>query len=728
MDPFAAPPMPTPPMAPPAPAGSGLGDPFAPPPPLLPVGPVLPDWWTKPKRPKAAHVLAAAERHKEDHAPRVAIAREMMEWLTGERIAHFSRYQDLIEAHEVELAPITDLIDEHNRVRSFVANMQWSFSCPGRAAFDKEENAAKEDYLHLVWERWEEQHAANGYGVLRDTLPDFAQKYALLVTFLAPDPANAETGIAVRLIDPATVYPVWSGARGLVAVYRTYTADAADVLGNFGDPEGKVERKLRKIAKGDDGEYDPLHEAEVVEYWDGWWGMVLYGGEVLRTWEHGYGRPPFVVTAACYAQSGLAATPDAGGAAGYGILGANRPEPGTALAGSGRALDLARTYQPFLWRRLRAHGLEESVLGILVTLLRRNMAPPVVHKRSLVSEDMGDVEIDTREKGVTGIRDDDAIEPFPNLPSPEIVTPLMAMVGQNRQTGMAPGILMGANPGAQTSGSAMDIMAQAGYESWTPVVAVVETHVAAIARGCLEIVRDWGAAFNADDRLGVLYVPRRKPPLAPGVLSAEHELTPEMVERSGVRVQVRLRRFNPTGIGALVSGLQMLDALGWIDPRTGIEMVGFTDDPDSVLERVRDRMLEDVPEVQQAQTLKRLRDQAARAFAAGDQASAEEYITQALYVAEVMQMGMAQKMVQMQSLMAGLTGPPGMPGAAVPPAPGPGIGPGPAEPPLPGVPMPRPPVPPGPVVGGQSLPGYGIDTGTQGGSPIGPRGPQVVQG
>ena len=433
----------------------------------------------------------------------------------------------------------------------------------------------------------------------------------------------------------------------------------------------------------------------MVEYWDRNWGLVAFDGTLLRTWEHGYGHVPFVIAYGCFGQQGFTRNPDGGQA-----IDRDDVIRGVSLQ-SDRATDLARMAQPFLWRRLRTHAMEESIGGRLLTMLRRSINPPLVAKQGLLSAQEGDPQIENDEGGVTKIRDDDAIEALPNLPQPEVMQPLLNLIGQNRQTGMAPGLLMGQNPAAQTSGTALDILAQGGFEKWSPLAMVIERFHAAVGRRCLELVRDWGEVLGPENDRGVLVAPRRFPPEA--ATSPWHEVTPDLIRRTGVRITATLSKFNPQSLGPVGNGLVIAKSMNAIDRRSIIRILGYTNDIEGTLRRIEEDQLDEVPEVLQAKTLELLTGQANRALMAGDEESARNLLMKARWVAEQMQIAQMQKMQGLMEMAGGMGGM--------------GMGGDPGGPP-PGAPPPsQPQAGPGP---GASLPQFGIPTGTEGGRPPGP--------
>lgn len=683
MDPMTGMPVEPPPLGPMPPEEPIFAEPPAEEiPPVIKVGPTLPRWYRKPSRPKPEDVLHDAQVEKEDHQQRLDQIDEMIDVLNGARIGRFERDEELIEAGEIEVFRITDIVDEHNSACTWVAGMDVSFEAKSRDVVDRDEAAAKEDFLMYLYERWSARHAEAGFGSLQWALADILQRTGMICTWIRDDPNDPELGLDIRMIDPASVFPIYEGVRGLAKVFRVYRGTAADVIGYFGDDEGAVERKVRKIARSETtGKYDHRYQGEIVEYYDRHWAMVCFEGEMIRTWEHGLGQPPFVITPGCFGQQGFTRAP-----------GARRPWNrydilrGVIAVEPHRSEDLARIYQPFLFRRLRAHYQEEALAGRLMTMARRTLNPPTVLKQGLLSQQDGIPDIDTSEGGTTAIRDDDALEPFPYSPDPHIYQPLMMLVGQNRQTGMPPSLVMGQGIPAQTSGTAIDIAAQNGLEKWTPLVLCVEAHLTHVGQRALEIVRDWGDILGGEGNLGVIEVPKRNPAKGPDEISPFHELTPEIVRRTGTRVSARMSKFNPLTLGAVANALIMLKSMNAIDQRSVIRIAGFDPDIEGVLQRIEEDLLNEVPEIKQSKTLRTLKKQALRALALDDKETAEEIAMEALYVGGQMQLSSLAKlkmiagasdppMNAMQEMPMGPDGMPLPPGVA-PPPPGPGGMPG----------------------------------------------------
>lgn len=662
MDPFAVDPMLQDPMMDPMMGGMPM-DPYAIPPPgplemLEPVPPEVeefvppgpqstPVWYQPPAKPKAEDILEEAERERSDHQDRIAVAMEMTRRLNMELTGIFKRDREMIEIGEMERGVLTDLRDEHDAYCSHIAAMDWNVSVPLKDSIDREETIAKEDAIHYYFECFQRQHSNAGYASLRWALPDILGKYGMLAASLVIDPTNDECGLRFQMIDPATVFPVFEGGMGLARVYRIYEATASQVIGSFYDAEGGVQKKVKKLATANK-RYDPHHVAEVVEYWDREHVMVLFEGKEVLYRKHGYTKVPFKIKYGGFGQQGFTQTTRLANHDGIHIR-----NYGTSSSDIRRE-DLMRIAQPFLLRRVKAHDIEEAWMGLMLTAGRREMFPMWLQQLNIQSHNEGGVDVKQVEGGRIIARDDDMLTPQPPLLSPNTINAVNALTAQNKQTGMASGVIMGQMPGGQTTGSAIDILNSAGLEKWRPLVTIIEEFLTELAEFALELIRDWGGVLGMDGNYGVIEIPRRNPNPRTGEAPA-HDLTPKVLRTHGIRCKVTLRRFNPHNLTQVANGLAIAYNMGILDKRTIIELLGVTDNPDAILNRIDEDLLDEVPEVKQEKTLRNLFTKAKIAEQRGDMESARDCMNRAYFIASQMQ---ARAMIGMPADGGGLPGVP----------------------------------------------------------------------
>ena len=166
-------------------------------------------------------------------------------------------------------------------------------------------------------------------------------------------------------------------------------------------------------------------------------------------------------------------------------------------------------------------------------------------------------------------------------------------------------------------------------------------------------------------------------------------MTPDLLQATGIRVKVKLHKFNPMSLAPIGNGLSIASSLGVVDKRTMISTLGITTDPDGMLQRIEDEALEQVPEVLQARTLKRYVKQAEEAAEREDFDTAEELLAEVQFIAEQLQQIQQDKQLAKQDAAMQNQMQQGQ-------------------------------LAQGPQPQGQSLPSMGTPTGTEGGRPPGP--------
>jgi hypothetical protein len=599
---------------------------------FVPPGPQsLPVNYVPPPKPKLDDILEEAEQERQDHTERIELAMLTQQYLNLERtgVLHKNHIED-IKSGRMLKGRLTDLRDEHDAYVAHIASMDWSCNIPLKDSIDKEETIAKEDAAHYFFECFQRQHSNAGNGSLKAAIPDTLGKYGMLAASLVIDPLNDECGLRFQMLDPATVFPVFEGGMGLARVYRVYQATASQVIGSFFDATGTLAKKVKKEASADK-RYDPHYMGEVTEYWDKEWVMVAWEGKELLCRRHGYCKVPIKIKYGSFGMQGFTQTShlvDGDGVIRH-AFGANRSH-------DVRRRDLKRIAQPFLARRFEAHDIEEGIMGVFNTAMMRQLEPPTRQYLNLQSQNEGSIKAKQGQGETTVLRDDDKMEDAPPVFTPDVVNAVMANLTQNKQTGMASGVIMGQMPGGQTNGSAIDILGQAGTEKFRPLVTTEEEWLTELIEWAFELVRDWGPILGMEGNLGVVEIPRRNPNPRTGEAPA-HELTPEVLRRVGIRASVTLRRFNPNNLTQLINGLGVMYNMGAIDIRGIIDTVGITNNPDAMIDRIDDEKLDQVPEVLQEKTLRRLYKQAEIAEKRGDMESARENMNRAYFIASQMQ-------------------------------------------------------------------------------------------
>jgi hypothetical protein len=672
-----------------------LAVPAAPPPTLgailpdLDLGPPLP-WpgYTPPPKPKVADVLAAAERERELHEPRVQQGYEMLRRynLDPALRGYFTRDRKGIIDGEIETFPDPAIRNETDAIVSFVAQMDRSIEAIHRLSIERDEAQAKEDAAAYILENQQRQYGREGGSLLSAAKAFCLVVFGMVAEFHGIDVDNDEVGLRFRLLDPNVVYPIWEGPRGLGQVYMKYETNAARAIGTFGNHPKFKESVVRKSAGGASA-FDPNFMGTVVEYWDRHWCMVCWQDEAVLTFAHAYNRVPFNITPGNFGQPANVTAPHL-----------MRYPDGTFWTDD-RKEDYKRLYQPFLWREVPLHEIKEALVGRLVTDARDARDPARVLYAGVLTFD-DDTVIDTRAKAINKLRDDDKLEEITNTPDPSILQPLWATITAAEATSRPSSLMAGNAPMSQGSGTALNVLGRAGLEKWSLPVLTLEQHETNGLEMDFALWRDFGAALGMEGDRGVLYVPRSRPNPVTGDAAA-HEVTPELLRRVGIRVKVALHRFNPEDLPMLAQGVGMLKNVNLIPDRQAIRVLGYTTDVEGAIAEIRRDMLEQTPVMQMLHTLNGIIEEMQQAAWREDFESFEQKLAELEFVAgqyeiqqftqeaQLMQTRMLRQQMQRQQMQ--------MQG-------GMGMGMGPSM---------------------NGMTGYmGLPTGTQGGSPMGQRGPQ----
>lgn len=614
-----------------------------------PRGPKKPIWYHSRRSPlKPEDIQRKAQMEREEHSYRLAMIGEMNSILNTERSGYFLRDRRARQLGEVEKFTSSSIRDEHDLLCSFIGQMNWSWQSPYNDMTERNEAMAKNAYMKLVEEDWRRNHSAQGMGgPLKIAIPDTFSRFGMAAVFIAPDSTNEATGIDLRMLDPATIFPVFSGKRGLTDVFVIYNAPPEKVIGDFGD---EVRSKVNKIiaAEGNGKAVtDPYWQGELIEHWDLEWVSVIYQGQRIKKWRHGYYKVPFIIKYGCFGMQGFTSTPM------YEISDEGGGRHVSDLDGwDDRRMDLARKAQPFLARRIVTQYQEEKFGSRLMTMFRMSMNPPMVLRSSPMTARFLNPKIDTREGGMSRIGQDDELEPLELFPDNGVVTGLQALFESNRMTGIARGMMTPISPGTQSSGTALEIMTDAGYERWAPMAMIIEEFLSEIGERCCEIWLEHGDKLGPKRTRGSLMVPLSHPdPVTKSSLSIE--LTSEMVEQVGTRVSCVLFRISMGSLAPTSNALGLLYDKGLIDDRLAIELLRVTDDPDLVIDRIKAKKMDMIPIIEQYDIMDMYAKSAKAAKERGDLHDATRMVFRMARLAEAMQAEWAVE--QVKKLQAELT-------------------------------------------------------------------------
>jgi hypothetical protein len=587
------------------------------------VGP-KPPYWYKPERslPPLTEIIDLAHTERSDHSLRV-IQSTLFESRVGlEFSSVFDRDVDWVKVGEIEQWQSPLLRNEHDALIAFIESQVVQPRAPRRSLTDAEESAGKEDYFLEALKDWERTHLISGDGTLLSSLGYDATVHAMWSIYLAPDPGNYRTGQRYRRVDPKIVYPIFEGDRGVGHVYVVHDALAKDMLAWYGD-QGPATRAIRSMATTKDGKVDLYASHECIYYCNRTWEALIWGGKLIKKFKHKRWRVPWVILPFCWRRMTSSVTVGPSYSTGMfnEVLAPN--DQGIMTIASSRQRDLARVHEPFLGPRLPLHDQMEKIASRLLTGVRRAQNPPLVWQRPLNYGNKPPPEVANWEGGLTEIPEAAtgaaAIDTLPTLPVAEAMDPLMQIITTSLQAGVPLPLLQGSTLGAQSSGSAIDVLMQSGFDKWIPVLKGVQAGLTEVAHTMLLNVKDWGSTMG-EGVSGVLEIPRRTPEKYG--ISAVHQLTPDMLERTDCYLDISLARFNLQGMLQAATTLATIrNQVGVMSKREAAELLAYTNNVERSLQMRRDEELEETPGVLEAMTIEHLYEELYAAYVTGDMES-----------------------------------------------------------------------------------------------------------
>jgi hypothetical protein len=650
-------------------------------------------------KPSVSEATELAESLHADHALRIGQSREMCEAYDGDRPGYFKEDEEDILNDVIETMPLTTLRQMYDFRCGFIAMHEPYARLMNRDAIERDEAMAVEELVHYDF-RCEERQFATQWGAdLRLTEAAHLQRYGMLVGLDILDPKDAYCGLAMSLIDPGTVYPVFAGAGGLQEVVRIYEDEAPNIAGNYGGKPGTPENagiasKIKSLTgmKRRDISTSPLNRHKVTEVWNRDWVTVIVDDEIeVHAYKHGYRRVPFTIVVGSFDLPAAAS-------AGYGREGEMLTTSYGEVLINDSSIDIARRYRPYDWKKLRTHKIAEAVAGRQLTTLKWAINPHKVLEK--------DPQMGRNQEPLGPLRPGETTTVLmPNKMS--LVTPIVdpqAMAGvnmalaANAQAGILGQLASGTVP-PQTSGSALNGLIELGGAADVALVRLIQLFKRLRAQWRLELRRDFGGMLGKQGDLGVISVPNTSrssdTPL--------YRVKPDMIRRTGCDVEVDLHNFRPdVTVAQYLSTLRTPSAvtgMPLISDETARRKLKAVPDPDREAERIEDEQLMAMPTIARLRRLRRLEREKQMALDEGDDETVDDAQAAILQLQFLQEADVMSGQAPMTPEMAPGGGGGGQQFAMPPP--------GNATPQLPGT----------------SLPEQGIGVGTEGGRPPGSTGP-----
>lgn len=604
----------------------------------------------------------------------------------GDLLARFERHLRFFdpETPEVGVNPNFDpdseqfwvssmLRDEEELAAGTIGTADVTYLAEARTSADRDEAEMKESFLYYLRREAIRQYSRQQGGGSRQIAEvKNAFRYGRLISrnTIMPNVRPGACPFSQVLMNPATVFPTWDGLgdNGLETVTRVYIQSVRKTLAEHGDGKG-AEKKLLHNADSQTAKNLTLDsDVEVIEYWDRKWYAVFAAGILIKgPVAHDYGEVPFIYT---LMELGEASNTDAPA----------RSKAGTSKRRPSRNETLARQGQSAIAGRIVTHTQREAMLGRLFTSFLTADNPATIEIQAIGNDGEPATELSAGEGARNTLPPGHDLKPFPKTDLPATTQVLLSASGEDMSRSSKSPAAYGLTP-SQTTGFAIEGMVESSKHKDAPIIDCIQRHLAECGEQCLREFADFGHLLGDDGNRGRLRVPYQQP----GQDSdPTFELTPDIIKRTGVAVEVELSVLRIQSLNVMLNALSMAQQKGWITRDQAIRMAklpGYRN-PWRTMQEIDIEGLKEMPQYKLAHLVK--------------------------YAFEVERDPALAELILRQMLTGGVPG--GGPGG-MPPPPGPGGPAGPGGPP-----------PPNPAqTPGMSLPGLGQPPGPGTGAPQGPR-------
>ena len=640
--------------------------------------PNRPRWYKKPPKPDIATVTSTARKD-------YAAYQVLRERFKDDVDAYFNRtwgrfksdqgadpYFDESTAH-VGIA----LSSEINMRAAILAEHDITYTVPPMTPDLEDETQKEENFLYYMDDLAERRHANRAGGSFKYDVAWNLQIYGRAIVRRVIDLNDSEDPMDEVLIDPATACPIWGGKHGLLRLTRWYSGTVFDVCRDYDVAATVLTKPKGKNVDGQDFKTLSIENTiNVIEWWDDdWYGVFTEDGRTIKAMsEHKYGEVPFIVQLVSRGLPSMFSDPSA------------NPVSPSDTGGARQRNDLKMKGLGAIYWLKFTHRQREAFYGKIYDALLKSDNPPIWLGMDTFAKSRAASKLGTRRGKVYPFdRDHEAPQVPQYAPMPSIIAPLMQALGDDWGMSALPMSSYGVGE-ANQSGAAVDGLTEGGNSKLTVDALAMTSFYQRRAEQTLRFWRDWGRLVEDEQgRYGSFSVPvKRKTPHGP----ASFELTPDIIERTGTRVRVRMTNIRMAQLGAIGAAYLQLVNGDLMTERDAIERLGNPNPEEVMSGREYEKMRKDP------------RSQDLRMLAALLERTGQPIDPQEL--ADLQTKLFAQGLIAQLSQGSGQSGPPG---SAPPPQGGPS---GQGNPMSPGV------SPPG-ISAGVAMGDYGMPPGSQGG-------------
>jgi hypothetical protein len=537
--------------------------------------PVYASGFKKPSKPDDKNLFGRGIQWRD----RYGVAREemidTMNWLSGAICGMFD--EDVERANNgltVTKWPIQTMIAEWDMVCAFMAGLPFAVDKPVFDERRKAEVNQLKDTVRFLRRVEVDKHAEKGFGFLPMDEARIFTEFGQIINRNVVNMNDPDFPFDSTLVSPLEVFPEWGGPTGLRRVWRVYRTNCARLFADYGEPTRKELGHL-KNAKG--AEIDDDTDIDVVEYWDTWYRAVITEGgcRVLPLKAHEYGYVPYTI------QYGPLGQPRgvAGAAAAFPNL-ARRKDQFYDTKNSQWLDDMVHQSVSYFHTMKRAHAQMEALQSRFIGNIKKMDNPPILRYRDDAAADAPKYAMDTGPNGDNElILGHERIEGFPQTPNSVDVQVVMESLAQQNAMLRIPPSMFGLNDKSNVSGTAVNSMTDAGMEKVSPWIAGLEKYHSRRIKQWLLTYRNFGhlVRFRDYDRTGQrtpFMIPVTKPRSGD---EPAFELTPDLIDKAGATVDIRLRRVRQADLLPFLNGANLANQMGVMTLETIARELGDTD-------------------------------------------------------------------------------------------------------------------------------------------------------
>ncbi len=620
------------------------------------------------KKPKPGAIWAEAKKEESRNLARVNRQLETVQRLRFGKAGVFPSDKQKRENKEQDEFLSSAMIDDNNLLCSILASFDHSYQKKVIQRAQRVGAQTLEDFCRMIREEELYRWANTGDMPLELVEAKIVTIYGQIASRHLCNLDDPDYPFDDMMADPASVYPIYGGTKGLLRVYRLMRMTVAQAFSEWGEPSKKDREKLHNVA----GRDDESNIITVCEYADKWYraACIQDGIELLPVTEHRYGEVPWIVQGGSAGEPLFTDTSRAGLATERGLVGGwHQSGPSDDWGMEHKLVSSIHLQQP-------VHDQLEAVMSRIITAIDYANDPALIITRDDLSGTRPLPDIDRRKGMRNELGMGETVQEVPLSQPPMDLQTFMQVMAKDKQTGSIPLGMYGQQTGSQQTGNSMSVATEQGMDHITPWVRALETYQTRKMEMRIRMWRNFGhlTRFRGGEEKPFMVMVNR--PTTNQELS--RELTPELIDAIGPRVNVTMTRIRIQELLQLANVAGTALPLGLTTRRRMAEKMGEHD-----YDRLREEWIEEVEweTMQNDEQMRRVIKIPMQLKEWADQATNPD--DRAMYMA-LLDYWMEQQQMAMMAQAQPPMGPGGPPGGAPPMGMPSGMPPGGPPPPGPG--------------------------------------------